>query len=71
MWTFEAHLLAGVVDALNVANWQRVGRNSGRPKPIKRPGVADANTRTLGKDPLPTDEMAEWLGGAFAAAEAA
>jgi hypothetical protein len=32
------HLLAGVVDELRVANWQRTDRKSPVPKPIPRPG---------------------------------
>lgn len=69
-WTLEAHLLASVIDVLNIANWQRIGKKGApRPKPIPRPGAAgDPDVERLGKDPLPVDEMADWLGGAFAAA---
>jgi len=39
-WSTEAHLTALVVDALNVANWQRAARKgSTRPTPIQRPGM--------------------------------
>lgn len=39
-WSTEAHLTALVVDALNVANWQRAARKgSPRPTPIQRPGM--------------------------------
>lgn len=38
-WTVTDHLLACVIDALHVANWQRVGdKNAPRPKPLPRPG---------------------------------
>lgn len=68
-WDIHAHLLASVLDTLNFANWQRQGKKSAKkPKPIPRPGVTDPDSETLGRDPLPVDEMAQWLGGAFAAA---
>lgn len=37
LWDLQAHLLATVVDLLAGANWQRTGKRSGKPKPIKRP----------------------------------
>lgn len=38
-WPIEAHLLAVLLDATNVANWQRSGkRNAPKPKPVQRPG---------------------------------
>lgn len=40
-WDTRAHLLASVVDQLAVANWQRSGKKSGKPKPIKRPSPPD------------------------------
>lgn len=68
-WSLEAHLLASVIDVLNVANWQRVGKKSApKPKPIPRPGTNDPDTEQIGRDPLPVDQMADWLGGAFAEA---
>ena len=39
LWKLEHHLLAGVLDALNAANWQRGGGKGTRPKPVTRPGV--------------------------------
>lgn len=36
-WGPTEHLLAGVFDVLQVANWQRTGKGS-RPKPLPRPG---------------------------------
>lgn len=36
-WETTDYLLANVVDLLAAANWQRSGRKSGKPKPIKRP----------------------------------
>lgn len=44
-WGLREQLLAGLFDLLNVANWQRGGDDSKpRPEPLKRPGVASANT---------------------------
>lgn len=37
------------------------------PKPIQRPGVEPDDKTYGGKGTLPMDEMAEWLGGPFAA----
>lgn len=38
-WTTDAYLLANVIDALTIANWQRGGnKNAARPKPVLRPG---------------------------------
>lgn len=37
LWDLQAHLLASAVDLLAGANWQRSGRKTGKPKPIKRP----------------------------------
>ena len=38
-WGDQEHLLADLIDVLQVANWQRAGkRNARRPKPVSRPG---------------------------------
>lgn len=63
MWGLPEHLMALAIDALNVANWQRSadgakGRNY--PKPIPRPGVGPQHIG--GNDPIPIDEMDDWLG---------
>lgn len=39
-WTLNDHLLAGAVDALRGANWQRGGAKGSKPKPIPRPGTS-------------------------------
>jgi hypothetical protein len=36
-WSTSDHLLASILDALNVSNWQRSGGRARRPKPIPRP----------------------------------
>lgn len=53
-WSMTDHLLASVVDALRLANWQRAANSSdsNRPNPIQRPG--DTGRRI-------TDEQAETL----------
>src|SRR5699024_4496048 len=38
-WTVDTHLLAGVLDALNGANFQRSGGRGKRPSPTPRPGM--------------------------------
>lgn len=43
VWDVQAHLLASVVDLLAGANWQRTGKRTGRPKPIKRPKARHAD----------------------------
>jgi Family of unknown function (DUF5361) len=50
-WSAGEYLLAGVLDALNIANWQRTGRR-GRPRPqrVQRPGTGPkhrGNTGTM------------------------
>lgn len=41
-WSLGNHLLAGVYDALNTANWQRgASKDQPRPKRLPRPGVED------------------------------
>jgi hypothetical protein len=43
----DRHLAALTVDQLALANWQRGGgKRKDRPKPIPRPGVKSAVTRT-------------------------
>lgn len=66
MWDETNHLLAAIADALHIANWQRAnGKRKDYPKPIKRPGVVTDDVKTYGKDAIPYDEMAAWLGGQF------
>lgn len=38
-WTPEIELLATIVDALNIAAYQRAGGKGRRPKPVPRPGI--------------------------------
>lgn len=44
-WSAAEHLLASILDVLQVANWQRGGGKGSRPQPTKRPGVADGQDR--------------------------
>ncbi|MST50569.1 hypothetical protein [Mobiluncus porci] len=60
VWTFEAQLLAALIDEIRVGNWQRQGkRNAPKPKPIPRPGVRQEST-TYGKDPIPISRFDDW-----------
>ena len=74
-WTVDTHLLAGVLDALNGANFQRGGGRGKKPSPIPRPGEKptaeptrdDSSTLFGGTDGFEMDsvsieEMNEWLG---------
>lgn len=47
VWGVTEHLLAGQLDALHAANWQRGGKSSApRPPPTPRPGVERRETQT-------------------------
>ena len=74
-WTVDTHLLAGVLDALNGANFQRGGGKGKKPSPVPRPGEKptaepardDSSTLFGGTDGFEMDsvsieEMNEWLG---------
>lgn len=75
-WTVDTHLLAGVLDALNGANFQRGGGRGKRPSPIPRPDTPNATTEPtrddgstlfggmdgFEMDSVSIDEMNEWLG---------
>ena len=74
-WTVDTHLLAGVLDALNGANFQRCGGRGKKPTPIPRPGekptaepARDDSSTLLGgtdgfeMDSVSIEEMNEWLG---------
>lgn len=65
MWTETEHLLAAAVDALNLALYQNGGGKGPQPKPIKRPGIDDGQTKHAA-DAYPRNEMAQMLGGQFA-----
>ena len=75
-WTVDTHLLAGVLDALNGANFQRSGGRGKKPSPVPRPDAPtapaeptqdDSSTLFGGTDGFEMDsvsieEMNEWLG---------
>lgn len=63
LWGLPELLLAEIADGERAAVWQRGGgKRKDRPEPIPRPGVGQKETQTYGKDALPLDEMAAWLG---------
>lgn len=39
-WSAETHMIAHVIDQLEIANWQRAGGKGKAPKPIDRPADA-------------------------------
>lgn len=62
-WGLIEHLLADVFDALQIANWQRIGDPQlPRPKPLPRPGVEPPEDEThFGDASVDIDVMAAWL----------
>ena len=71
-WGAQEMLLASVVDELRYLQYVTMRlkgvKDTKPPKPIPRPGVMDEDAVKHGDKAaaLPIDEMAEWLGGAFA-----
>lgn len=47
-WMVTDYLLAAVVDALAIGNWQRGGGKGRRPRALPRPGVKDAAQKQFG-----------------------
>jgi len=71
-WGTAEMLQALIVDELRYLQYITLaahGDNTAKPpKPIQRPGVTDDTVKHGDKaSSLPIDEMAEWLGGEFAA----
>lgn len=59
-WGPVEHLLASLVDVMQLANWQRAGdRNARRPEALQRPGVK-APGQQLGSDPIPVSQFDDW-----------
>lgn len=59
-WSLTDHLLASVVDALHVANWQRTedgAKGRRRPRPLPRPGVSDGRVVTGRGGGMAPDEL--------------
>lgn len=59
-WDLDAHLLAGLFDLLQGANWQRAGNpRAKRPEPLERPGVKRSGEGRVvkPKKALPMDEV--------------
>jgi hypothetical protein len=60
VWSDQEHLLAALIDAVQIGNWQRVGKKSvPRPKPVPRPG-AKSRGRKFGSDPIPISKFHAW-----------
>lgn len=63
LWGLSEQLLAAIVDALNVGNWQRSaqgvekGKQPKKPSPIPRPGVKPEGRTFGGKAALTIAEM--------------
>ena len=76
-WGVSDHLLAGIFDTLQGANWQRGGGKGRRPEPIERPGGKKRHSDVNGVDDMPMganesgvfkgeatplNELMDWLG---------
>ncbi|WAC65185.1 hypothetical protein OVA14_07230 [Agrococcus sp. SL85] len=60
LWPVTDQLLANIVDALNHANWQRVGKkNAPKPKRTPRPWEKTKAQR-IGADPIPISQFDDW-----------
>lgn len=63
LWGLGEHLAASILDALNLANWQRGNQGakspSPRPKPTPRPG-ADSGDKKFGSGAIPIGEFNDW-----------
>lgn len=57
-WSVEAHLMAGMFDVLQWANYQRAGKGR-KPRPIERPG--DERTQRIGRRGLSVEQLEERL----------
>lgn len=63
-WTLTDHLMANVIDLLQVNNWQRTkdGQKGNRPpKPFPRPGVEDSSSKRFGGAKMSLAEAKDWL----------
>jgi hypothetical protein len=59
-WTTTEQLLAGAVDVLQAANWQRAGKKTAaKPKPVPRPWE-QSRTQAIGKDPIAIGDFDVW-----------
>lgn len=64
MWAVspDALLLAALVDAVQIGNWQRSGdKHARKPEPIPRPGLRP-DSESYGSDQMTREETADWLG---------
>lgn len=65
MWGLAEQLQAGMLDVLHWLQWAKTTdaeKNRNRPRPIPRPGVElDVDEQHIGGDPVPLDELADWL----------
>lgn len=70
-WGSTEHLLAGVFDVLQGANWQRSGGKGTRPKPLQRPGHKETATKYGKSRPLSEtkDLFDRWRTGRLHATE--
>lgn len=62
-WGRTEMLLADVADTLHWLQWAKTrdgSKNMNHPKPIQRPGIE--KPERIGTNPLPMDEMDDWLG---------
>lgn len=62
-WPITDQLLAEILDTLNTANWQRIGKSyAPRPKRFPRPWEK-AKVRRFGSGPIPLSKFNDWWDG--------
>lgn len=60
VWSVTDQLLANLVDAVNLGNWQRGGKRSA-PKPKRTPRPWEkAKSKRIGADPIPISKFRSW-----------
>lgn len=60
LWADSDHLLATILDAIQLGNWQRAGKKHARkPKLTPRPGDKKPG-QSFGSDPIPISKFRAW-----------
>jgi len=59
-WGVNERLLAGILHALHMANWQRGGGKGTKPKPITPPDEKAPGTQSFGSEPIKIRDFNEW-----------
>lgn len=64
LWSDSENLLATLIDAVQIGNWQYASKGNKRhipkPKPIERPGSKGRKGKHFGSDPVPVSKFWGW-----------